>query len=85
MELWWDFIPIDHYAVPLLHCLIGIGDDILSKFRAIISDEIESISPEEVEARKALCDIEDKVKRIKDELKVFSNSPTQFSLTKNVR
>ena len=29
-EPWWDFIPITHYVVPLLHCLIGIGNDILT-------------------------------------------------------
>ena len=36
-KLWWDFIPIDHYVVPLLHCLIGIGDNIMTRFRHTVS------------------------------------------------
>ena len=50
---WWPFIPINHFVVPLLHCLIGIRNDILAKFRAIVSEKIEYISPEELDVRKA--------------------------------
>ena len=38
-KLWWDFIPIDHYVVPLLHCLIGIGDNIMTHFRHTLSEQ----------------------------------------------
>ena len=34
---WWPFIPMNHFIVPLLHCLIGVGDNILTKFRDIIN------------------------------------------------
>lgn len=73
-RVWWDFIPISHYVVPLLHCLIGVGNDILNKFRRIVADEIECLPEEEVEAIKAFRDAGDKVKRIKEELTMFKNA-----------
>ncbi|KAL7547359.1 hypothetical protein ACHAWF_010675 [Thalassiosira exigua] len=29
---WWTFIPLSHLICPLLHCLVGIVDNIFSKF-----------------------------------------------------
>jgi hypothetical protein len=33
---WWPFIPVLNYLVPLLHCEIGIGNQLLDKLRDII-------------------------------------------------
>lgn len=56
-EPWWDFIPLENFIVPLLHCLIGVGNDILSHLREWISEEIEYISAEEKETRGLLSSI----------------------------
>ena len=32
---WWPFIPLKNYMVPLLHCEIGIGNQLLDKLRNI--------------------------------------------------
>ena len=34
---WFTFIPFDHFTVPLLHCLIDIQDNILTKSRDMVS------------------------------------------------
>jgi hypothetical protein len=33
---WWPFIPLAHYMVPLLHCKIGVGNQLLDWLQAII-------------------------------------------------
>ena len=71
---WWDFIPLRHYVVPLLHCLIGIGNDILTKFRETISEEIEYISPEEMDARGAQAALEVKIVALILDRETYNNS-----------
>ena len=51
---WWPFIPMNHFIVPLLHCLIGVGDNILTKFRDLINEYVEYLSPVEVDTRLAV-------------------------------
>ena len=29
---WWPFIPLEHFIIPLLHVLIGIGNNLLDSF-----------------------------------------------------
>ena len=58
---WWNFIPLEHFICPLLHCLIGIGDDLFSKFREVVSEEIEFIGGDEIEARGAKAAIQVKI------------------------
>jgi hypothetical protein len=41
----WPFIPLSNYIVPLLHCKIGIGNQLLDKLRAIINEHIACYSP----------------------------------------
>ena len=42
---WWPFIPISNYMLPLLHCEIGIGNQLLDKLRDIINKYIEQYGP----------------------------------------
>jgi hypothetical protein len=42
---WWLFIPLLNYLVPLLDCLIVIGNQLLNKLRAIINEHIAEYSP----------------------------------------
>jgi hypothetical protein len=48
---WWPFIPLSHYMVPLLHCEIGIGNQLLDKLRDCINEHIEKMAPTEMETR----------------------------------
>jgi hypothetical protein len=41
---WWDFIPITHYMVPLLHCMIGVGNQLLDMLRDIINEHLENLT-----------------------------------------
>jgi hypothetical protein len=51
---WWPFIPLGNYMVPLLHCLIGIGNQLLEKLRTIIHEYIASYSPGEEAIRDSI-------------------------------
>ncbi len=44
---WWPFIPLQNYVVPLLHCKIGVGNQLLDRLRAIVQEHIEKYSPGE--------------------------------------
>jgi hypothetical protein len=47
-EPWWQFIPLENYVVPLLHMLIGIGNQMLARFCNIVNEYVERLSPKEV-------------------------------------
>ncbi len=55
---WFDFLPSDRFIVPLLHCLIGIGDAILTKFRGEVAEKIEYLTPDEINMRSQLSQLE---------------------------
>ena len=44
---WWPFKPWVHYMVPLLHCEIGVGHQLLDRLQAIINEHIARYSPGE--------------------------------------
>jgi maltodextrin utilization protein YvdJ len=46
---WWQMIPLSHFLVPLLHTLIGIGNDIYDNFRDIVNEHIECLDRKEIE------------------------------------
>ena len=68
---WWDFIPVTHFVVPLLHCLIGIGGDLFKLFLTIISEHIEYLPKEEVDMHQVKGAMEEKIDDILDERIVF--------------
>jgi hypothetical protein len=46
-EPWWPFIPVTQHMVPLLHCEIGIGNQLLDMLRDIINEHIKNMTPTE--------------------------------------
>ena len=71
---WWPVIPMNHFIVPLLHCLIGVGDNILAKFRDTINEYVEYLSPVEVDTRLAVGVMELKIESIQESLAVWKLS-----------
>ncbi len=53
-EQWWPFIPVTHHMVPLLHCEIGIGNQLLDMLRDIINEHIENMTPTEQRIRDSI-------------------------------
>jgi hypothetical protein len=41
---WWPFIPVSHFMVPLLHCEIGICNQLLDMLRDIINKHLEKMT-----------------------------------------
>jgi hypothetical protein len=58
---WWPFLPLGNYMVPLLHCLIGIGNQLLEKLRAIIHEYIASYSPGEGAIRDSVPALQNRI------------------------
>ena len=51
---WWDFIPITHYMVPLLHCMIGVGNQLLDMLRDIFKEHLENMTHTEERIRASI-------------------------------
>ena len=49
---YWDFIPIKNYVVSLLHCMIGIFNDIDDAFMKIIDEKVIFVTEKEEALRK---------------------------------
>ncbi|KAL7530344.1 hypothetical protein ACHAXR_003439, partial [Thalassiosira sp. AJA248-18] len=58
---WWPFIPLRNYMIPLLHVLIGIGNDLLESFRDWVNEEVECLDHQEVLTRRAVRTAEHKI------------------------
>jgi hypothetical protein len=41
---WWPFIPVSHFMVPLLHCEIGIGNQLVDMLQDIINEHLENMT-----------------------------------------
>ena len=48
---YWNFIPVTCVIVPILHLLLGLGNDILDSFWEWVDVHAEKLTLEEVEAR----------------------------------
>jgi hypothetical protein len=57
-KAWWQLIPLTHYLVPLLHTLIGIGNDLFDNFKDIVNEKIECLDPKEIQTRRAVVECE---------------------------
>ncbi|KAL7529504.1 hypothetical protein ACHAWF_003005, partial [Thalassiosira exigua] len=55
---WWDFLEVKDFMIPLLHILIGIGNDLLDSFREWVNEELEDIDNQEYQTRKAVTTAE---------------------------
>ena len=51
---WWPFLKFENHMVPLLHCMIGIGNNLLDRFCDVIKEFFEAMSTEEVNMKRAL-------------------------------
>ena len=51
---WWPFIELIQYVSPLLHCEIGIGNDIFQLLREVINEYIEQYAPGEESIRTSI-------------------------------
>ena len=48
----WTFIPMENVIIPVLHLLLGLGNDVFDNFWSAWFDErVEPLTPEEVESR----------------------------------
>ena len=53
-EPWWPFLKFEHLMVPLLHCLIGIGNNLINRFCDVVNEYVENLSAAEMKHARAL-------------------------------
>ena len=51
---WWPFINLECFVVPLLHALIGIGNDLLDQFRDRVTEDLEDWDQQEYRTWQAI-------------------------------
>ena len=47
-EPWWPFLKFEHLMVPLLHCLIGIDNNLINRFCDVVNEYVENLSAAEI-------------------------------------
>ena len=55
---WWPFRKFEHLMVPLLHCMIGVGNNFLNKFCDGVNEFIENKSIQQITIEQALTNYE---------------------------
>ena len=54
-------IPVWRYIWPLLHMLIGLGNDILNYLVDVLDNEIQALSPKEIRTKQEVKDLESEI------------------------
>ena len=70
----WPFIPIYRFVVPLLHCLIGIGNDVFDAFSDWINKDVEELDKQEMRLQNILPSTERMIEERVTERKVWDTS-----------
>ena len=74
-EPWWAFLKFEHHMVPLLHCMIGIGNNLLDKFCDLIRVHCEKLSAEEITFERQIRSYKSIISTTVTERDEFDNSP----------
>ena len=72
---WWSFLKFENQMVPLLHCLIGIGNNLLDKFCDVIRVFCENLSAEEILFSRQIATYKNIIKATLQERDKFDRSP----------
>ena len=72
---WWPFLKFEHHMVPLLHCLIGIRNNLLDTFCDIIRVFLEKMSTEEIKSAQKIATYEIIIVTAVKERDDFDKSP----------
>ena len=74
-EPYWDFIPVKNFAVPLLHIMIGVFNDLIDHFTSQVDRHVIAHSPDELKL------FEEK-EYLKQQLKVFRSEVAEWHKSK---
>ncbi len=55
---WWPFLKFEHLMVPLLHCMIEVGNNLLNKFCDGVNEFIDNKSIQQINIKRALTNYE---------------------------
>ena len=78
--LWWPFIELTQYVSPLLHCEIGIGNNIFQMLREVIKEYIEQYAPGEKSFRTSIPTLQQIIADTAQQLNEWDDSPEGLAL-----
>ena len=84
---WWPFILITENMIPLLHCMIGVGNQLLDMLRDIINEHIETYVPGEEAIQRAIPALKQVIKEttaMRDSWDLSDNGKQLKTLTRTV-
>jgi hypothetical protein len=87
-EPWWLFLNFKHLIVPLLHCLIGIGNNLINRFCDAVNEYVENLSAAEMKHARALTNyglIMVKTAKKRDEFDASPDGKKQKTLKRGFR
>jgi hypothetical protein len=47
----WEWLPSDRVLIPILHELLGLGNDLVSSTKSFMEEAVEPLTPEEKQAK----------------------------------
>jgi hypothetical protein len=48
----WEWLPLDRVLIPILHELLGLGNDLVSSTKGFMEEAVEPLTPEEKQPRR---------------------------------
>ena len=78
--LWWSFIELTQYVSPLLHCEIGIGNNIFQMLREVIKEYIEQYAPGEKSFPTSIPTLQQIIADTAQQLNEWDDSPKGLAL-----
>ena len=77
---WWPFIKLTNYVSPLLHCEIGIGNDMFQLLREVINEYIEQYAPGEESIRTSIPTLRQIIADTAQQRNEWDDSPEGLTL-----
>ena len=81
---YWPFIPVENYAIPLLHIMIGVFNDILDYLTDLIDTTIIRKEECELVKEREYEDIDKCIEQLKQAVSLFNASPDRKRRSKLV-
>jgi hypothetical protein len=77
---WWPFIELIQYVSPLLHCEIGIGNNIFQLLREVINEYIKQYAPGEESIRTSIPTLRQIIADTAQQQNKWDDSPEGLTL-----
>jgi len=71
---YWPFIPVENYAIPLLHLMIGIFNDIIDYFTDLFDTQIIQKGDDELMLEDDYKKMDETIQKCRSDVELFNKS-----------